>query len=183
MIDHYVTGHMNAAGCIFDGFPRTTVQAEEFDKILAGHGLKVDVMIDIHPRGDWCAASCCAARIRDAPTTLPEEVIRGRLDVYREQTAVVADYYAAQGRRRGTDREGRGAIDGEGKIVKEPGRRGGEFIGARRKTTIFFGFSGKVPIFATKKSDDEQFSINNAWWWRSQFSVVSDSPHAQLVER
>ena len=24
MIDHYVTGHMNAAGCIFDGFPRTT---------------------------------------------------------------------------------------------------------------------------------------------------------------
>jgi amidohydrolase len=48
MIDHYVTGHMNAAGCIFDGFPRTTVQAEEFDKILAGHGLKVDVMIDIH---------------------------------------------------------------------------------------------------------------------------------------
>jgi len=39
---------MNAAGCIFDGFPRTTVQAEEFDKILAGHGLKVDVMIDIH---------------------------------------------------------------------------------------------------------------------------------------
>jgi len=25
-------------------------------------------------------------------------VIRGRLDVYREQTAVVADYYAAQGK-------------------------------------------------------------------------------------
>ncbi len=49
MIDHYVTGHMNAAGCIFDGFPRTTVQAEEFDKILAGHGLKVDVMIGIPP--------------------------------------------------------------------------------------------------------------------------------------
>ena len=48
MIDHYVTGHMNAAGCIFDGFPRTTVQAEEFDKILAGHGLQVDIMIDIH---------------------------------------------------------------------------------------------------------------------------------------
>ena len=88
MIDHYVTGHMNAAGCIFDGFPRTTVQAEEFDKILAGHGLKVDVMIDIH---------------------VPEEELVRRIllrgkdsgradDVYREQTAVVSDYYAAQGK-------------------------------------------------------------------------------------
>ena len=27
-----------------------------------------------------------------------EEVIRGRLDVYRQQTAVVSDYYAAQGK-------------------------------------------------------------------------------------
>ena len=89
MIDHYVTGHMNAAGCIFDGFPRTTVQAEEFDKILAGHGLKVDVMIDIHVPEEELVR-----RTDDAS----EEVIRGRLDVYREQTAVVADYYAAQGK-------------------------------------------------------------------------------------
>ena len=48
MIANYVAEHKHAKGCIFDGFPRTTVQAEEFDKILAGHGLKVDVMIDIH---------------------------------------------------------------------------------------------------------------------------------------
>ena len=78
MIDHYVTGHMNAAGCIFDGFPRTTVQAEEFDKILGGYGL----------------GGKDSGRADDAS----EEVIRGRLDVYREQTAVVADYYAAQGK-------------------------------------------------------------------------------------
>ena len=76
MIDHYVTGHMNAAGCIFDGFPRTTVQAEE------------ELVRRILLRGKD------SGRADDAS----EEVIRGRLDVYREQTAVVADYYAAQGK-------------------------------------------------------------------------------------
>ena len=48
MIANYVAEHKHAKGCIFDGFPRTTVQAEEFDKLLARHGLKVDIMVDIH---------------------------------------------------------------------------------------------------------------------------------------
>ena len=99
MIDYYVTGHMNAAGCIFDGFPRTTVQAEEFDKILAGHGLKVDVMIDIHvPEEELVRRILLRGKDSGRADDASEEVIRGRLDVYREQTAVVADYYAAQGK-------------------------------------------------------------------------------------
>ena len=99
LIDDYVTGHMNAAGCIFDGFPRTTVQAEEFDKILAGHGLKVDVMIDIHvPEEELVRRILLRGKDSGRADDASEEVIRGRLDVYREQTAVVADYYAAQGK-------------------------------------------------------------------------------------
>lgn len=101
MIEHYVTEHMNARGCIFDGFPRTTVQAvqaEEFDKILAKHGLQVDIMVDIHvPEEELVRRICCAARTRPCRRRFGE-VIRGRLDVYRMQTAVVAEYYAAQGK-------------------------------------------------------------------------------------
>lgn len=107
MIDHYVTGHMNAAGCIFDGFPRTTVQAEEFDKILAGHGLKVDVMIDIHvPEEELVRRILLRGKDSGRADDASEEVIRGRLDVYREQTAVVADYYAAQGKYASVDGTG-----------------------------------------------------------------------------
>ena len=99
MIEHYVTEHMNARGCIFDGFPRTTVQAEEFDKILAKHGLQVDIMVDIHVLEEELVRRILlrgkdSGRADDAS----EEVIRGRLDVYRMQTAVVAEYYAAQGK-------------------------------------------------------------------------------------
>ena len=48
MIANYVAEHRDAAGNIFDGFPRTTIQAEEFDKILGGHGLGVTLMVDMH---------------------------------------------------------------------------------------------------------------------------------------
>lgn len=97
MIDHYVTGHMNAAGCIFDGFPRTTVQAEEFDKILAGHGLKVDVMIDIHvPEEELVRRILLRGKDSGRVDDASEDVIRNRIKVYREQTEVVGAYYARQ---------------------------------------------------------------------------------------
>ena len=99
MIEHYVTEHMNARGCIFDGFPRTTVQAEEFDKILAKHGLQVDIMVDIHvPEEELVRRTRPRGKAPGRADDTSEEVIRGRLDVYRMQTAVVADYYAAQGK-------------------------------------------------------------------------------------
>ena len=99
MIEHYVTEHMNARGCIFDGFPRTTVQAEEFDKILAKHGLQVDIMVDIHvPEEELVRRILLRGKESGRADDASEEVIRGRLDVYRMQTAVVAEYYAAQGK-------------------------------------------------------------------------------------
>lgn len=45
MIADYIAAHKHAKGNIFDGFPRTTHQAEEFDRMLSEQGLKVDVMI------------------------------------------------------------------------------------------------------------------------------------------
>ena len=97
MIEHYVTEHMNAAGCIFDGFPRTTVQAEEFDKILAGHGLKVDVMIDIHvPEEELVRRILLRGKDSGRADDASEDVIRNRIKVYREQTEVVGAYYAKQ---------------------------------------------------------------------------------------
>ena len=35
------------AGCILDGFPRTTPQAEALDKILVEHDIKIDHVIEI----------------------------------------------------------------------------------------------------------------------------------------
>lgn len=99
MIANYVAEHREARGNIFDGFPRTTVQAEEFDKILAEHGLRVDLMVDIHvPEEELIRRILLRGKDSGRADDASEEVIRGRLDVYRQQTAIVSDYYAAQGK-------------------------------------------------------------------------------------
>jgi len=110
MIADYVAAHRESKGCIFDGFPRTTAQAEAFDKILAGHGLKVDIMVDIHvPEEELIRRILLRGKDSGRADDASEEVIRGRLDVYRTQTAVVSDYYAARGKYASVD--GTGSMD------------------------------------------------------------------------
>lgn len=110
MIANYVAEHLDAKGCIFDGFPRTTVQAEEFDKILAKHGLKVDIMVDIHvPEEELVRRILLRGKESGRADDASEEVIRDRLKVYHDQTAVVSDFYAAQGKYASVD--GIGTID------------------------------------------------------------------------
>lgn len=110
MIANYVADHRDAKGCIFDGFPRTTVQAEEFDKILAKNGLKVDIMVDIHvPEEELVKRILLRGQVSGRADDASEEVIRGRLDVYHKQTAVVSEYYAAQNKYASVD--GVGTMD------------------------------------------------------------------------
>lgn len=97
MIANYVAAHKDAKGCIFDGFPRTTVQAEEFDRILEKEGLKVDIMVDLHvPEEELVKRLLLRGKDSGRADDASEEVIRERLAVYHRQTAVVADYYTAQ---------------------------------------------------------------------------------------
>ncbi len=110
MIANYVAEHKEAKGCIFDGFPRTTKQAEEFDRILAAHGLKVDLMVDIHvPEEELVKRILLRGKDSGRADDASEEVIRGRIEVYRRQTEVVADFYAKQDKY--ADVDGVGSMD------------------------------------------------------------------------
>ena len=115
MIADYVQAHRECAGNIYDGFPRTTVQAEEFDKIMGRHGLSVDLMLFLDVPDEVLISRLLlrgkeSGRADDANA----EVIKNRIDVYKAQTAVVADYYAKQGKY--------AAIDGVGTIEEIFGR-------------------------------------------------------------
>lgn len=99
IIAHYVEEHRECAGNIFDGFPRTTAQAEAFDEILGRHGLKVNLMVYMDvPEEELVKRILLRGKDSGRADDASEEVIRNRISTYRAQTAVVADYYAAAGK-------------------------------------------------------------------------------------
>ncbi len=107
MIADYIAEHRDSAGCIFDGFPRTTAQAEAFDRLLTEHGMQVDLMIRIKVEEQELIRRILlrgkeSGRADDAS----EEVIRQRLEVYWAQTAIVAEHYKAQGKYAKVEGEG-----------------------------------------------------------------------------
>ena len=99
MVRNYITSHRDAKGNIFDGFPRTTAQAEAFDELLKGEGLSVGVMIYMDvPEEELVKRILLRGKDSGRADDASEDVIRNRIKIYREQTAVVADYYSKQGK-------------------------------------------------------------------------------------
>ena len=110
IIAEYVGDNLQCDGNIFDGYPRTTNQAVCFDKILAEHGLKVDVMVYMDvPEEELVKRILLRGKESGRADDASEDVIRTRIETYRAQTAVVADHYSAQGKYEAVD--GLGTID------------------------------------------------------------------------
>ncbi len=97
MLESEVDKNPNAEGFIFDGFPRTTPQAEALELFLKGKNTTVSVMLALAVAEEELIKRLLlrgkdSGRADDAS----EEVISNRIKVYNEQTAVVADFYNAQ---------------------------------------------------------------------------------------
>ena len=99
MIENYLADNKGIKGTIFDGFPRTTAQAEAFDKILEKLNDSVDIMIYMDvPEEELVKRILLRGKESGRADDASEDVIRNRIAVYNQQTAVVADYYRAQGK-------------------------------------------------------------------------------------
>ena len=110
IIADYVANHKDAKGNIFDGFPRTTVQAKAFDEIMEKNGTPVSVMLSLEvPDEELVKRLLLRGKESGRADDSNEGVIRDRIDVYKAQTAVVADHYKPQGKHRAVN--GLGTID------------------------------------------------------------------------
>lgn len=78
-----------ANGFLLDGFPRTTEQADLLEEMLRSSGQKLDGVLNFQVSEDVVVERMLARGRADDN----EETIRTRMEVYREQTAPVIDYY------------------------------------------------------------------------------------------
>ncbi|GIW99821.1 MAG: adenylate kinase [Pirellulaceae bacterium] len=86
-----------AAGCLFDGFPRTIIQAQLLDEFLSRQGRKLDLVLSLEvPREELVRRMLERAKKEHRDDDTPE-TIAARLQVFDERTAPVLDYYRRQG--------------------------------------------------------------------------------------
>lgn len=101
--------HKNTNGFIFDGFPRTTFQAEHFSEILSKYGGDVNVMISLEVNNKVLEERLInRSKKSGRPDDRKEEIIQKRIRIYNKRTALVADYYKSLGKYQ--------SINGNGKI-------------------------------------------------------------------
>jgi len=97
MLNAEVEKNADANGFLFDGFPRTTAQAEALDKLMDSKDSQINAMIALEVEDEVLVKRLLergktSGRADDAD----EGVIRNRLKVYYDETAIVADYYTNQ---------------------------------------------------------------------------------------
>jgi adenylate kinase len=110
-------------GFILDGFPRTVPQAVALERMLSAKGLKLDAVIELkvdanilHQRIANRVAEATARGEPLRPDDNPD-VLRTRIEAYREQTAPLVDYYRLEGALKSVD--GMASIDDVAAAIDE----------------------------------------------------------------
>ncbi len=92
------SAHMDSPGFIFDGFPRTIVQAETLDQMLNKRGMPICLVISVEVEREELFKRIMG-RGEDSGRSDDSEIIaHRRLQVYEEQTMPLISYYKAQGK-------------------------------------------------------------------------------------
>ncbi|HEY6163108.1 MAG TPA: adenylate kinase, partial [Bacteroidia bacterium] len=99
MISARIDKFSYANGFIFDGFPRTTAQAEALDRLLESKGTKVSMMLALEVSDEELTRRILQ-RGKDSGRTddQDEQVVRNRINEYNSKTAPLKEFYAGQGK-------------------------------------------------------------------------------------
>ncbi|MBS1666873.1 MAG: adenylate kinase [Bacteroidetes bacterium] len=99
MIDTALDNNPQVNGFLFDGFPRTTSQAEALDKLLAQKGTSIAVVLALQVgKEELIKRLLNRGRTSERSDDVNEEVIASRINEYEKKTAAVADHYKKYGK-------------------------------------------------------------------------------------
>jgi adenylate kinase len=94
MLKNKVNANPDVKGYIFDGFPRTTPQAEALDAFLAESNQEVSKLIALDVQDEEIVKRLLErGKTSNRPDDQDENIIRNRIAVYQKETAVVYGHY------------------------------------------------------------------------------------------
>jgi adenylate kinase len=98
MIASKIDNSRNAAGFLFDGFPRTVSQTVALEKMLNERGMKIDSMLVLDVDHEELVKRLIArAELSGRPDDKDPAVIENRIDVYKEKTEPIIEYCREKG--------------------------------------------------------------------------------------
>ncbi len=94
MISSALDANPEAAGFLFDGFPRTEAQAEALDKLLKLKKTSIHLMLALEVSEEELVSRLLnRGKTSGRSDDTNETVIRARIAEYHKKTSAVADYY------------------------------------------------------------------------------------------
>jgi adenylate kinase len=110
MLKNKVDANPDVAGYIFDGFPRTINQAEALDELLESKDLSVDKLLSLKVEDEEIIKRILnRGKTSGRADDNDQSIIQNRIDVYKQETSPVFDYYEKSGK--SILVEGMGSID------------------------------------------------------------------------
>jgi adenylate kinase len=99
MISSALDNNPQAKGFLFDGFPRTTAQAESLDKLLSHKHTEISLVLALQVSKKELVKRLLNRGLTSGRTDdVNEEVIGARIEEYERKTAAVAEYYQQYGK-------------------------------------------------------------------------------------
>lgn len=110
MLNAEVEKNKDANGFIFDGFPRTEAQAEALAILMEDKNSQINAMVALEVDDEILVQRLLErGKVSGRADDANDAVIRNRIKVYYNETAILKDFYQKQGKYYGVD--GVGSIE------------------------------------------------------------------------
>jgi adenylate kinase len=117
MVGAYFDQNSDAAGFLFDGFPRTVAQAEALDQLLADRHTSIAIVLALDVTEEELVRRLLNRGLTSGRTDDTDEtVIRKRFSVYTQETSPVAVYYQQSDKFKSIP--GEGSVEGIGEALR-----------------------------------------------------------------
>ncbi len=121
IVEKYIKKNKTKAGFIFDGYPRNITQAKALDKIAKAHNTQIDLIINLNLNEEEALKRILLRGKTSGRSDDNAETTKHRLEVYRQRTEPVLNYYQKQGKLMTIDgRQSIKKIAGEIKKIIKP---------------------------------------------------------------